>query len=98
MGSKGNIGPRVFFVLATVMHEPISRRGASRREFVRNSFRYAMLTGLAVVSAALVRRRGAGLPNQTCINQSICRGCSVFTECGLPQALSAKQAQQEKLS
>ena len=80
------------------MQEPISKHGASRREFVRNSLRYAMLSGLAVVSAVLVKRRGTGLPNQTCINQYICRGCSVFTECGLPQALSAKQAQQEKRS
>ena len=77
------------------MQQPNSRRGASRREFVRDGFRYALLTGLAVVSALLVRRRGTSLPNQTCINQGICGGCSAFVDCGLPQALSARQVQQK---
>jgi hypothetical protein len=80
------------------MQEPIYRRGASRREFVRDAFRYALLTGLAAVSAVLVRRRRETLPGQTCINEYICRGCTAFTDCGLPQALSAKQAQQEERS
>jgi hypothetical protein len=76
------------------MQEPSSRHGASRREFVRVGFRYALLTGLAVVSAVLVKRRSATLPNQNCISNGVCRGCAIFTDCGLPQALSAKQFQQ----
>lgn len=67
---------------------------ANRREFLRGGARYALLAGLAAVSAVLVRRRGAGLLGQTCINQGICRGCGAFEDCGLPQALSAKQATQ----
>jgi len=64
-----------------------------RREFLRGGARYALLAGLAAVSAVLVKRRGAGLPGQTCINQGICRGCGAFADCGLPQALSAKEFQ-----
>ncbi len=64
---------------------------ANRREFLRGSLRYSLLAGLAAVSAALLRRRGSRLANQTCVNESICRGCAVFDDCGLPQALSAKQ-------
>jgi hypothetical protein len=64
---------------------------ANRREFLRGGARYALLTALGVMSGRLVRRGGGKLSGQTCINQGFCRGCTVFTECGLPSALSAKQ-------
>jgi hypothetical protein len=65
--------------------------GESRREFLRGSARYALLTAVAAVSATLFQRSGGQLSGQTCINQGICRGCGAFADCGLPQALSAKQ-------
>ena len=80
------------------MENEVSEPGSSRREFVRSSFRYALLTGLGVVSAALLRKNGARLSGQSCINQGVCSGCTVFTDCGLPQALSAKQARQKSES
>ena len=67
-----------------------------RREFLRGGARYVLLAGLAAVSAALVKRRSATLPGQTCINQGICRGCGAVGDCGLPQALSFKQATQTR--
>ena len=73
------------------MNETDHSRGTSRREFMRDGFRYAVLTGLAAVSAILYQRSGGKLSGQTCINQGICRGCASFTDCGLPQALSAKE-------
>jgi len=71
---------------------------ARRRDFLRNAARYSFLAGLAAVSALLVGRRAARLPGQTCINESICRGCTVVGDCGLPQALSFKQATQKRTS
>lgn len=71
---------------------------ANRREFLRGGVRYALLAGLAAVSVVLVKKRGAALPGQTCINASICRGCGSVADCGLPQALSFKQATQRKVS
>jgi hypothetical protein len=65
---------------------------ATRRDFLRGSVRYALLAGLAAVSATVAGRRDNRLPGQTCVNQGICGGCAIFTECSLPQALSAKQA------
>jgi len=65
---------------------------ASRREFLRGGLRNALLAGLAAVSATLARNPASRLPGQTCINQGICRDCGAFDDCGLPQALSAKQA------
>lgn len=65
---------------------------ANRREFFRGSVRYALLAGLAAVSAVLVRKRGAPLAGQTCVNRGFCRGCGAVTDCGLPQALSFKHA------
>jgi len=69
---------------------------ASRREFLRVGVRHALLAGLAAVSAVLAKRRAAGLPGQTCINQGICRGCNAVSDCELPQALSFKQATQNR--
>jgi len=70
----------------------------NRREFLRGGARYTLLAGLAAVSALLVRKRGAALPGQTCVNHSICRGCGVVGECGLPPALSFKQATERNVS
>jgi hypothetical protein len=62
----------------------------SRREFFRSGTRYAVLGMLAVGAAVLGRRSVTRMPNQTCINDGYCHGCTAFTGCGLPQALSAK--------
>jgi len=72
--------------------------GANRREFLRGGARHTLLAGLAAVSALLARKRSAALPGQTCINNTICRGCTAVSGCGLPQALSFKQATQRRLS
>jgi hypothetical protein len=75
------------------MNEADQNRDASRREFMRHGLRYALLTGLAAVSVALYQRSGGKLSGQTCVNQGICGKCTAFADCGLPQALSAKEFQ-----
>jgi hypothetical protein len=84
--------------LRCAMNEADHSRGPNRREFMRDGFRYAVLTGLAAVSATLFKRSGGKLSGQTCINQGICRNCTAYTRCGLPQALSARQAKRGGLS
>jgi len=65
----------------------------SRREFFRAAARYA---SLALVSAAAgLAARPRILGGQRCVNQGICSSCDVFAGCGLPQALSAKRAQEK---
>jgi hypothetical protein len=76
------------------MNAKSSSAAATRREFLRDGARYALLAGLAAASASLAARRGSTLPNQTCVNRGICRGCDALPACGLPQALSFKQATQ----
>jgi hypothetical protein len=61
----------------------------SRRDFVRSAARYGGLVALGAAFAWLERPRG----RETCINNSICAGCTAFTECALPAALSAKVAE-----
>lgn len=78
------------------MNEAGQNNGASRREFLRGGARYTLLAGLAAVSAALFKRSGGRLAGQTCINEGICRGCTAFEACGLPQALSVRQAAQTR--
>ena len=65
----------------------------SRREFFRATARYAVL---ALVSAAAVPGGPASIAGgQRCVNHGLCSGCSIFAGCGLPQALSAKRAQEK---
>jgi hypothetical protein len=63
-----------------------------RREFFRAALRYGALGVVAAAAAVLARPRAPAPAGQRCENQGICRGCGVFSECGLPQALSAKRA------
>jgi len=44
------------------------------------------------VGLLLFKRRFSLNPAHTCINKGICRGCSEFDNCILPQALSARNA------
>ncbi len=64
---------------------------AGRRQFLRDGLRYIALGGLAAVSGKLVARQAARPAGQVCISAGICRGCEAFEDCGLPQALSAKE-------
>jgi hypothetical protein len=66
----------------------------SRREFLKTAARWLLLAGLGAVAARLLRSRpGRGLRHggEICVNDGLCRGCTAFKGCGLPQALSAKQ-------
>lgn len=65
----------------------------SRREFFRAAARYGLLT--LVSAAACLAARPRPLTGQRCVNQGICSTCGVFTDCGLPQALSAKRAKEK---
>jgi hypothetical protein len=62
---------------------------AINRKFNRRDFaRYGALAAMSAVAARLIARRS----RETCINEGICRGCTEFSDCGLPQALSARSA------
>ena len=65
---------------------------ASRRQFLRGGLRLAILGGLAAVGGTLAGRQAGQPAGQVCISAGICRGCAVFEDCGLPRALSAKEA------
>jgi len=67
-----------------------------RREFIRGAVRCGFLGLLALVAA--LPGRAMGPKGQRCINRGICSGCLAFTECELPQALSAKNARCETAS
>ncbi len=64
----------------------------SRREFFRASARYGLLVLLGAAASLAARPRE--LRGQHCVNLGICGTCAAFAGCGLPQALSAKRAQE----
>jgi hypothetical protein len=61
----------------------------SRREFFCGIARWGGLVVMGIAAAAIKLSRKP--PGQRCINRGICNGCLQFSNCGLPQALSAKQ-------
>jgi hypothetical protein len=71
----------------------LSPEGGSRREFFRATARYALLALVSAAAGLAARPRTTG--EQPCVNRGICRSCGNFAECGLPQALSAKRAQEK---
>jgi hypothetical protein len=62
----------------------------NRREFFKTAGRWLLVIGLGAMAARLLigKPRRAG---ETCVNYWVCRGCTAFQGCGLPQALSARQ-------
>jgi len=63
----------------------------SRRELFAGIFRYLALGLLGTVGGTTIAKRHRLFREGKCINRGICRGCKVFQECSLPQALSAKE-------
>ena len=70
----------------------------TRRGLLRGAIQAAGAAALAALTGALVRRNllagpsAAGGGEAPCDNRFICRGCGRLESCGLPQALSARQA------
>jgi hypothetical protein len=65
----------------------------SRRDFFRAAARYALLALVSAAASLAARPRILG--GQRCVNLGICSSCGIFASCGLPQALSAKRAQEK---
>lgn len=71
----------------------------SRRELFAGIFRYLTLGLLGTVGGTTIAKRRRLVREGKCINRGtrstssgqVCRGCGVFQECALPQALSAKE-------
>lgn len=66
----------------------------SRREFIRFCGRFALLGVAAYYAARLFIRGQVSLTGQSCSNQGVCSTCRVSSRCGLPQALSRRQARE----
>jgi hypothetical protein len=62
-----------------------------RRGFFGSLWRVAALIGLGAVGGTLFARARQGLKDQTCTFESGCGGCDRLADCGLPQAMSARQ-------
>jgi len=73
------------------MNLPPPSRDDGRRQFLRDGLRLTLLAGLAALGGKLLGRASARPAGQVCVSAGICRGCEAFEDCGLPQALSAKQ-------
>jgi hypothetical protein len=70
----------------------VPEKARSRRELCSGALRYATLGLLTAGGAALLAKRQRLLREGICINDGICNGCEVLAQCGLPRALSVKEA------
>ncbi len=64
----------------------------SRRQLFAGALRYVTLGLFAAGARSVAAKRRRLLREGKCINGGICSGCKVFEQCGLPQALSAREA------
>jgi len=62
----------------------------SRRRFFISLLRLAAFGGIGALAARLLGGRPVR-PGETCVNEGLCRGCTAFSGCGLPSALSARE-------
>ena len=75
------------------MGEPLRRASVpARRLFITRLLRNASLAVLGLGGGAAVFKRRKLLREGKCLNQSVCRDCEVFDDCGLPRALSVRSA------
>ena len=72
------------------MTKPFSKI-KNRRKLLTDALRFAGLGLLGFVSVSTVLKRRKPKFDGDCINSSICSGCRIYEQCGLPQALSRKQ-------
>ncbi len=61
--------------------------GITRRNLFANFARWVASSAMVVTLGVMTRRKG-----ETCINDTICRTCELASNCGLPQALSFRDA------
>jgi len=62
----------------------------NRRQLLTGVLRYATLGLLGAAGGSIVAKSRRAMREGKCVNKGLCRGCGVFDECGLPQALSLK--------
>ena len=77
------------------MMDELRNKRESRREFIKNITRAALAACISGAGLFLVaHKRVLYTGEHTCSNRWICRGCSKLEDCILPQALSARIAQE----
>ncbi len=64
----------------------------TRRELFIRASRHLTLTVLGAFGVSTYTKRRRLLREGRCINAGICPDCSVFKNCGLPRALSVREA------
>ena len=68
------------------------QQAMDRRNFLRACGRYGLLGVMGLSAIRLGLQSGSGGAGEICGNSGVCRGCAVFSRCGLPGALSARNA------
>lgn len=64
----------------------------TRRDFIKSMGFTFFFTTLIAGTAVLGIKGRDNFSLEKCVNDYICRGCGLVSECGLPQALSYKKA------
>ncbi|MBN1127256.1 MAG: hypothetical protein JXA82_19805 [Sedimentisphaerales bacterium] len=64
----------------------------SRRKLLTRTLRYATVGLISAGTAGAVIKRRRLRREGKCLNRGICKNCAVFEDCGLPRALSVRQA------
>ena len=76
------------------MHSP-GEEQKNRRELLRTIGRALGLGSLAWIGVKVRKNMSSAQANEICGEPNPCRGCRIFEDCTLPQALDAKGGSQE---
>jgi hypothetical protein len=66
-----------------------------RKEFIRISGRWIILSLLTVFTAGVILKRRVS-PGNSCDLTGQCRGCSSLSSCNLPEAIKLRKDEEEK--
>jgi len=66
--------------------------GYSRREFLLDCVRGAILGGLAALTGFLSAEKGGKAFHEKCVSGGVCKNCRALDDCSLPKAISMKRS------
>ena len=68
----------------------------TRRELFISALRLGSLAAIGACAAATLTKRQRLAEQGVCVRGGLCCNCDLFDDCGLPKALSAKLAKEQR--
>ena len=74
----------------------MSKPDINKRNFILSSLRFVAMGLFGLLIFHSVRKNKRLIRENKCVNRGICSNCQIFSDCALPQALSAKDVKNDR--